>query len=48
MEIYNLLGQRVLHSNDDTVNIEKLNAGLYIVVVQDNNGNSGTKRFVKQ
>jgi len=48
IEIYNLLGQRVLVSSEHSVNIQQLNAGLYIVVVQDGNGHSGTKRFVKQ
>ena len=37
VEVYNLLGQLVLRSNDNTVTIEQLNAGLYIAVVQDGN-----------
>ena len=33
VEVYNLLGQLVLRSNDNTVTIEQLNAGLYLSLI---------------
>jgi hypothetical protein len=49
IEIYNQLGQLVLSkSNESYVDISRFSGGLYFVKVKDVNGNTDTKKVVKQ
>ena len=46
--IYSLLGAKVLKSNSKTINTTNLKSGIYIIKIEDENGNVSTKRFIKQ
>ena len=48
IEIHNLLGQKVMTSTSETLNIEALTTALYLVKVTDTDGNSAVKRFIKR
>ena len=45
-EIYNLTGQKLMESVQNTMNVEGLSYGVYIIKVYDREGNSQTQRFV--
>lgn len=47
LEVYNLLGKKVLESKSDAVNVSNLSQGMYILKVENNAGVT-TKRFIKQ
>lgn len=46
--IYNLLGQEVLTTNSEILNIEDLTSGMYLVNIIDIEGNKSTTRFIKK
>jgi hypothetical protein len=52
MELYNTLGQRMLHTilmqDKEIVDVSALSAGMYLVRFTDKAGMQGTARFVKQ
>ena len=48
VEVYNLLGKKVLTSAKNELNLQGLVNGLYLVKVQDENGNFTTKKVVKK
>lgn len=47
VEVYNILGKKVLTSSSKKINVEHLVHGVYVLKVQDDKGNIATKRFVK-
>lgn len=47
VDIYNVLGKKIVTSFKNRINIENLVNGVYVVKVQDYKGNVATKRFVK-
>lgn len=46
--VHNVLGQRVLISTSETVQIQDLTSGTYFVTIIDREGNSATKRMIKE
>ncbi|WP_034061348.1 T9SS type A sorting domain-containing protein [Lacinutrix jangbogonensis] len=46
-QVYNIQGQKVLESNTKTINVSNLAAGLYLIQIEDTNGATQTKRFIK-
>ncbi|EDM45241.1 hypothetical protein SCB49_05527, partial [unidentified eubacterium SCB49] len=48
VEIYNLLGQKVMHSSSEILNIQDLANAMYLVNITDTNGNKAVKRFIKK
>lgn len=46
--IYNILGSEVLKSTTKSINTSHLNNGMYLLKVENKNGQVSTKRFVKQ
>ena len=47
-EVYNLLGQRLLSGNGNTINLQDVSKGTYIVKVKTQNGEVLTSKVVKQ
>lgn len=47
IEVYNVIGKKILTSNKNELNIENLVNGVYMVKVQDDKGTIAAKRFVK-
>ncbi|GAA3602398.1 hypothetical protein GCM10022396_19830 [Flavivirga amylovorans] len=47
ISIYSLTGQLVKESNTFEIEVDHLSSGLYVLSVQDENGNTTTKKFVK-
>lgn len=45
-EIYSLTGQKLMESLQNTMNIEGLSSGLYVIKVYDHDGSSQSRRFV--
>lgn len=48
MQIFNLVGQKLLSTTKNQLNIERLINGVYLLKVQNINGDIVTKRFVKK
>ncbi len=53
VKVYNTLGSLVLSKNgitqnDNTLNVDELNTGVYVIELNDKNNNRYTKRFIKQ
>jgi Secretion system C-terminal sorting domain/Electron transfer DM13 len=53
VNVYNTLGSLVLSKNaitqnDNTLNVDELNTGVYIIELNDKDNNRYTKRFIKQ
>ena len=48
VEVYNMLGRRVMTSNSTKINVEQLSGGIYTVKVIDNLGNKTVKKIIKQ
>jgi adenosylcobinamide amidohydrolase len=48
VEVYNLLGQKVMTSTSKILNIEELTTAMYILNITDNVGNRIVKRFIKK
>jgi len=46
--IYNLQGQKVKESTTKQVNVSNLSRGIYLVKIEDENGNIATKKFIKK
>ena len=48
IKVYNQVGQLVLTSkNNKTINVSRLNNGLYFITVEAIDGNSSTKKIIK-
>lgn len=47
IEVYNIIGKRVLRSTKNKINIENLVNGVYLLKVQSEDGNFATKRIIK-
>lgn len=45
-EIYNLMGQKLMESLRDRMNVNTLSSGLYVINVYDRDGGCATQRFV--
>lgn len=45
-EIYSIMGQKLMESLQDRMNVSELSSGLYIIKVYDLEGNCATQRFV--
>ncbi|WP_339659933.1 T9SS type A sorting domain-containing protein [uncultured Polaribacter sp.] len=48
VEVFNLLGKKILISTKNQLNVETLVNGIYLLKVQDDKGNISIKRFVKK
>ena len=49
LEVYNMLGQKVMtKENTNTLIVDQLNLGIYILKAFNNNGEVATKQFIKQ
>ncbi|WP_452218538.1 T9SS type A sorting domain-containing protein [Lacinutrix undariae] len=46
--IYSVLGRNVLETTSKTIQTSNLKTGLYLIKIEDENGNVSTKRFMKQ
>ena len=46
--IYNLQGQKVKESTTKQVNVSNLSKGVYLVKIEDGNGNIATEKFIKK
>lgn len=47
IEIYNVLGKKVITSNKNQLSLENLVNGVYLIKVEDDKGNIATKRLLK-
>ena len=48
IEVFNLLAQKVLEQwNTNSINIEKIKKGVYIIKIYDFNNNVSTKKIIK-
>lgn len=47
VEVFNLLGKKILTSTKNKLNIENLVDGVYLLKIQDDKGNIATRRIVK-
>ncbi|UAM99673.1 T9SS type A sorting domain-containing protein [Polaribacter litorisediminis] len=47
MEIYNLIGQKLLSTTKNQMNIENLVDGVYLLKIESESGKFGTKRIIK-
>lgn len=45
--IYNLLGKQILKTSDDSIDVSKLNSGIYILKIEDELGNVFSKKWIK-
>ncbi len=48
VEVYNMLGKRVMTTKSTKINVEHLSDGIYTVKVIDNLGNKSIKKIIKQ
>ncbi len=48
IEIYNIQGQKVKAANQKQINVSDLEAGMYMIKIQDTDNAVSTKKFVKQ
>ncbi|EDM44452.1 hypothetical protein SCB49_05465 [unidentified eubacterium SCB49] len=48
LTVFNLLGQKVMSSTSEILNIQDLADAMYIVNITDTEGNTTTKRFIKR
>jgi len=46
--IYNLQGQKVKESTTEQVNVATLSQGIYLIKIEDENGNTAMKKFIKK
>ncbi|QRM88139.1 T9SS type A sorting domain-containing protein [Lacinutrix sp. WUR7] len=46
--IYSVLGAKVLETKSNTINTSNLKTGLYLIIIEAENGSIATKRFIKQ
>ncbi|MEP5255576.1 MAG: T9SS type A sorting domain-containing protein [Winogradskyella arenosi] len=46
--IYSVLGKEVLSTQNKNINISGLSNGVFLIKIEDENGNVSTKRFIKQ
>ncbi|WP_282042934.1 T9SS type A sorting domain-containing protein [Winogradskyella flava] len=47
INIFNLHGQKIMQSSSSIIDVSNLSNGLYLIKIEDKNGNTSTKRFVK-
>jgi subtilisin-like proprotein convertase family protein len=45
--IYNLQGQKILETKDQTINVSQLSTGFYQVIIETEQGNRWSKKFIK-
>jgi len=45
--IYSVLGAKVLQTQSSVINTSNLKMGMYLIQIQDENGQITTKRFIK-
>jgi hypothetical protein len=48
VEIFNLQGQRILTSQQKQINVSQLQAGAYLIRIQDSNNNVISQKFIKK
>lgn len=48
VEIYNLLGQKVIGSTSNQIDVSNIKAGMYLISVTDTEGNQASKRLIKR
>ena len=48
IEVYNYIGQKMIESNQNTINTNNLTNGMYLLKIYTNRGKVGVKRFIKQ
>ncbi len=48
VEVYSLQGQKVLNSSQKEFNISQLNTGIYLVKIEDINGNVASQKLIKK
>ena len=48
IEVYSILGRKVLENNTSTINVSNLSSGLYLLKVYTQDGKVGVKRFIKE
>jgi len=46
--IYSVLGRKVLETTSKTIQTSNLKAGLYLIKIEDENGNVSTQKFIKK
>ena len=46
IEIYSLLGQKVLTSNSKNINVSNLSKGIYMVRIEDENNAVATQKLI--
>jgi hypothetical protein len=46
--IYSVLGTKILETSSKNITTSNLNKGIYLIKIEDENGNISTKRFIKQ
>ncbi|WP_299672989.1 T9SS type A sorting domain-containing protein [uncultured Polaribacter sp.] len=47
IEVYNIIGKKIMISNKNELNLENLVNGIYLLKIQSENGNVATRRVVK-
>ena len=48
VEVYSILGRKVLDGNTSTINVSNLSSGMYLLKVYTQDGKVGVKRFIKE
>ena len=48
IEVYSILGTKVLESKNSSVNVSNLSSGMYVLKAYAQDGKVGVKRFIKQ
>jgi len=48
VSIYSVLGSEVLRTQNETIDVSGLSNGIFLIKIEDENGNVSTKRFVKK
>ena len=48
VSIYSVLGVEVLRSQNEIIDVSGLSTGIFLIKIEDDNGNVSTKRFVKK
>jgi hypothetical protein len=48
IEVFNLLGKKLIVTTKNQLNVKNLVSGVYVIKVEDNDGNIAKKRIIKQ
>ncbi len=46
--VYSMLGKEVLKTQNKQIDVSRLLNGVFLIKIEDENGNVSTKRFIKQ